>query len=278
MLTYQINSVRYSPKAWVFPAGEAGIRILPFSSSESFKIPTVTINASIQSSLEVMQLFMLTDALRRQFPVAKIRLALGYTPYGRQDRVCNPGDSLSIAVFAKLINSHNYEVVQLFDPHSDVTPALFNNVVVYSQECIFTRIFADKLPLSGLMLVAPDAGAAKKAASIAASSTTFKDVLYAVKSRDMLTGNITSLKLTGNVLGEDCVVIDDLCDGGFTFTQLGSMLREQGAKSLTLIITHGIFTKGTKELTELYDNIYTTNSFHQDRDGLVDGVTYVKLI
>jgi ribose-phosphate pyrophosphokinase len=94
----------------------------------------------------------------------------------------------------------------------------------------------------------------------------------------MLTGNITSLKLTGNVLGEDCVVIDDLCDGGFTFTQLGSMLREQGAKSLTLIITHGIFTKGTKELTELYDNIYTTNSFHQDRDGLVDGVTYVKLI
>lgn len=278
MLTYSIGVVRYNPVVWSFPAGEAGVRVLPFNPSERFKVPIVTVNASIQSSLEVMQLFMLTDALRREFPLAKIHLALGYTPYSRQDRVCNPGDSLSIAVFAKLINSQSYEVVELFDPHSDVTPALFDRVVVHTQAQIFDKLFAMKLASSGLLLVAPDAGAAKKAAAIADNSPIFKDVLYAIKARDMLTGKITSLKLTGDVAGEDCVVIDDIADGAYTFIQLGEMLRELGAKSLTLIVTHGMFTKGTKELTELYDNIYTTNSFHQDRNSLVDGVNYIKLV
>jgi ribose-phosphate pyrophosphokinase len=277
MLTYSIGTVRYNPKVWDFPAGEAGVRVLPFSPSECFRVPLVTINASIQSSLEVMQLFMLTDALRRQFPIAKLHLALGYTPYSRQDRVCNPGDSLSIAVFAKLINSQGYDIVELFDPHSDVTPALFDRVVVYSQAQIFEKLFDNKLGYN-LLLVAPDAGAAKKAAAIAVTNEKFKDVLYAVKARDMLTGKITSLKLTGDVAGEDCVVIDDIADGSFTFIQLGEMLRSQGAKSLTLVVTHGLFTKGHKVVTDVYDRVLTTNSFHQDREGLVEGVNYIKLI
>ena len=278
MITYSFeNRVRVHPKTWKFPAGEVGVRVLNHGAISSIK--SIRINASITSSDEIMELFMLTDALRRKFHNAEISLALGYVPYGRQDRVCEEGDSLSIAVFAQLINSQNYSKVYICDPHSDVTPALFKNVRIDTQ----AEIFAEKFDYifdwdnDDRVLVAPDAGAAKKAAVIA-SGGKFSDVLYAVKSRDMATGEITQLTLTGDVSGKDVVVVDDICDGGRTFIELGNLLKQGGAKSMKLIITHGIFSKGEKVLTDVYDEVYTTNTYHQDREGMVNGIYYTRLI
>ena len=279
MITYSFeNRVRCHPKIWSFPAGEVGVRVLNHNPAHT--VPEIVIRASLTSSDEIMQLFMVTDALRRKFYNAKISLVLGYVPYGRQDRICEDGDSLSIAVFAQLINSQNYEQVIICDPHSDVTPALFNKSVVYSQLAIFKDNFDHMFEWdesSNRILVAPDAGAAKKAALIAAGGK-FSDVLYAVKNRDMATGEITKLSLSGDVSGKDVVVIDDIGDGMGTFVQLGNIIRAQNPKSMTLIITHGIFSKGHKVVTNIYDKVYTTNSYHQDRVGLIEGVEYVKLI
>ena len=58
------------------------------------------VDACLTSSDEIIQLFMLTDALKRQYVNSRFELTLGYIPYGRQDRVCNEGESLSIKVFA----------------------------------------------------------------------------------------------------------------------------------------------------------------------------------
>jgi ribose-phosphate pyrophosphokinase len=278
MITYMLNfgKTRCHPKVWKFPAGEVGVQVQNHAHPEH--VEEVSIRASIISSDEVMQLFMLTDALRRKFFNAKLNVVFGYLPYGRQDRVCNEGDSLSVAVFAQLVNSQNYDHVEIIDPHSDVASALFKNLVVMSQLEVYKLYFDHMFGWdANAILVAPDAGAAKKAAAIAAVGK-FDDVLYAVKSRNLQTGAITSLTLSGNVEGKDVVVIDDICDGGATFIELGNLLREKGAKSLKLIITHGIFSKGTKVLTDIYDSVYTTNSYHQDRVGLVDGIEYIKII
>lgn len=279
MITYSFpeNRVRCHPKVWNFPAGEVGVQVQNHGRPQEVK--EVLITASLTNSDEVMRLFMLTDALRRQFFNAKLSLVLGYIPYARQDRVCNVGDSLSIAVFARLINAQNYEQVTLIDPHSDVAPALFERTVVESQALVFDNHFNALFnwETENRILVAPDAGAAKKAAVIAAGGK-FSNVLYAVKNRNLATGEITELSLTGDVLGKDVVVVDDIGDGMGTFVQLGNVLRAKGVKSLTLIITHGIFTKGHKVVTDIYDRVYTTNTYHQDRIGNFEGVEYVKII
>lgn len=279
MITYSFpeNRVRCHPKVWNFPAGEVGVQVQNHGRPQEVK--EVLITASLTSSDEVMRLFMLTDALRRQFFNAKLSLVLGYIPYARQDRVCNVGDSLSIAVFARLINAQNYEQVTLIDPHSDVSPALFERTVVESQALVFENHFNSLFNWENenRILVAPDAGAAKKAAVIAADGK-FSNVLYAVKNRNLATGEITELSLTGDVLDKDVVVVDDIGDGMGTFVQLGNVLRAKGVKSLTLIITHGIFTKGHKVVTDIYDRVYTTNTYHQDRVGNFEGVEYVKII
>lgn len=271
MISYQIGCVRYLPKTWKFPAGEVGIAALPHSTPQ--KVDIVHIIASIQSSDEVMQLLMLTDALKRQFFNAKIRLRLGYTPYGRQDRVCNEGEALSISVFASLVNSQNYDQVLIVDPHSDVTTALFNRAVVVKQDEVFREVFGDRYDFHAT-IVAPDVGASKKAAVI--GELTHNPTIFASKQRNLATGEIVGLSFSGDVQGKNVVVVDDICDAGNTFIKLGEKLKECGVKSMDLFVTHGLFTGDTQKLTNLYNSVYSTNSYHQDREGIVDGVFYFR--
>lgn len=278
MITYSVkDNVRMYPKTWKFPAGEVGVSTIQISQLSI--INEIIIFASLTSSDEIMQLLLLTDALKRQHVGLPINLKLGYIPYARQDRVCNEGESLSIKVFADLINSQNYNSVTLIDPHSDVSSALFNNCIVIKQVDIYKKYFQSRYHIidKNRILVAPDAGAMKKCNDIAALGN-FSNVLFANKTRDMRTGNITDLKLTGNVSGKHVVVIDDIGDGMGTFVQLGNLLKANDVAKLDLIITHGIFTKGHKVVTSIYDNVYTTNSFHQDRSGNVEGVEYVQIL
>jgi phosphoribosylpyrophosphate synthetase len=64
--------------------------------------------------------------------------------------------------------------------------------------------------------------------------------------------------------GRDCIIVDDICDGGRTFIEIAKQL--PNTNSLTLVITHGIFSKGLKELEAYFDKIITTNSLLQEPD------------
>jgi ribose-phosphate pyrophosphokinase len=80
----------------VFHGGEVNFRFENDLGQRGIK--EVTIQAQIRSSEDVMTLLMATDALR-QFGVEDIHLDMPYVPYGRQDRICNVGEALSIKVF-----------------------------------------------------------------------------------------------------------------------------------------------------------------------------------
>ena len=44
--------------------------------------------------------------------------------------------------------------------------------------------------------------------------------------------------------------MDDICDGGATFTLLGYALQAMGVTEIHLYVSHGLFTKGTQVLRE----------------------------
>jgi ribose-phosphate pyrophosphokinase len=67
--------------------------------------------------------------------------------------------------------------------------------------------------------------------------------------------------LEGNVENKDVVIFDDLVDGGRTFIELAKLLKEKKANKIYLLVVHGIFSKGYKELSELYDLVISTNSY-----------------
>lgn len=256
----------------VFKGGEVNV-VLPdhfLKDAHHFEW-RVTVTGHLLNSDLVMAFFLTIDALRRFNPTIKIHAVIPYLPYARQDRVCNSGEALSVGLFAKLLNTMELESVQLLDPHSDAAPALIHKSWIRTQSEFVGEIITEKLlnlNTKNLWLVAPDAGAVKKTKALAEPLQRNFDIegyITATKSRDLQSLEITQTRFDGNVEGKNLLVVDDICDGGRTFIELGKILRERGCGELSLFVTHGIFSYGVDELLKIYDRIYTTDSFHPDR-------------
>jgi ribose-phosphate pyrophosphokinase len=256
-LSLSVNGQQLSTLWSEFPGGESYVRIdeLPVAPADCL----FRIDLNFRSNKDLIDLLLLTDAVRRHWgPVqrARIYLVMNYLPYARQDRVCSPGESLSVKVVADLINSQNYEWVECMNLHSDVAGSLIDNL----HHLQLTELIAPlRFRLINTMLVSPDAGAAKKV-RYAAESSAWKGVIYADKVRDVATGDITGTSVHSEHLGDqDLLIVDDICDGGRTFIELAKVLRTITTGRLYLYVTHGIFSNGTATVTQHFDKVFTSN-------------------
>lgn len=264
--------------SFTFSGGEEHIKFNP----KDLIVPTsYTIHAALTSSAEIVRLMIVTDALRRAAPDAKVNLNMPYIPYARQDRVCNAGEALGIRVFCELINSMKFDRVKVLMPHSDVSLALLNNADETMHEDRWDNFVASKMEgvynNKDLVIVSPDAGAMKRTLSFAQfynaeylnENEDPVPVVMADKVRDVTNGKITHTTVhvsqTGNELeGKTCLIYDDICDGGMTFIKLAEELRFHGAKKVILAVPHGIFSKGLTEIAKNIDHVITTNVFAEN--------------
>lgn len=268
MIKYRIGYTTTHVAVSKFPGGEVKVDINVGSEPPSKAIESLRIDASLQTSDDIIALLLAVDALRRHYPRAEMDLWMPYMPYARQDRPCVNGEALSMAVMGNLINSCGFNTVLTLDAHSDVAPAVIKNCENMPQSNIFKKIvdnFAD------YYIVAPDAGAYKKAHKLA-NYLGAKGVICANKVRNVATGKIEDTVVSDDVEGLNLLVADDICDGGRTFTELATLLRAKGCAALKLVVTHGLFTKGLEVLTDegMYDKVYTTNSYHSTAAGNTD--------
>ena len=129
------------------------------------------------------------------------------------------GESFSLKVFANMVNALGFNKVVTLDPHSDVTPALIDNVKVISQSDIIHKWMDFTMRLGSTMLVSPDSGANKKTAKIAGYLNHW-EFARADKLRDLSTGQILETVVYKEDFNkQDVAIIDDICDGGKTFTE-----------------------------------------------------------
>ena len=249
-----------------FSAGELHPQIqdyVPIGNIESISIKPTAYNPTF-----IVELSLLVNALRYEFRMSTpIDLDLPYVPYSRQDRVCAQGDAFGLKVFADQINALNFNLVAIFDAHSDVAPALINNCIHRETKDLFALNPGFYYNYSHL--VSPDAGAYKKVNSIA--SLIDLPVIPALKTRDASTGRLsnTILVTDGVENPSRLLVVDDICDNGGTFLLLGKELRKTFPDTpIDLYVSHGIFGKGLNGLDKYYDNIYCYNLFTP-----IEGVT-----
>jgi len=243
----------YQLDTFKFPGGELQVQLE--LTDDKIKSEAHYIEALLKSSDDVMELLLSVDALRRMAP-KPIELKIWYLPYARQDRVCNPGEALSIRVFCELINSLNLKKVTILDPHSDVAGAILNNVTIVPQQELLLEIEEiKKLLTDNTLLIAPDAGAEKKVGMLSKSLQV--PYITASKIRDTKTGKIIRTEVNGDAEGKNFLVVDDICDGGRTFIELAKVLKEKGANELYLYVTHGIFSKGTEVILQHYNQVFT---------------------
>lgn len=246
-------------QSFTFAGGEPHIKITDNLNG----VDHVTISHRIQSFNDVGLILLANNALKNA-GVGKVSLVIPYFPAARQDRLMVDGEALSVKVYAEIFNQLNLSSVTVFDAHSEVTPALLNNCKAINNfkfiEKVTQHISTD------LLLISPDGGALKKIYKVAEYLKKY-DVVEGSKSRDVKTGKLSGFKVYSDDLkGKDCLVVDDICDGGGTFLGLAEELKAKNAGRLFLAVSHGIFNKGFDELLNYFDGIYTTDSFKTIND------------
>ena len=249
-------------QSFIFSGGEPHIKIKPdFDVSK-----TVTITHRINSFNDFGLLLLAVDALKRM-DVKLINVFIPYFPAARQDRVMIAGEPLSVKIYADILNSLKLNKITVFDAHSEVTSALLDNCEVVPNHDFIAQVL--KKIGNDVKLISPDGGALKKIYKVSEYLGGI-DVVECSKSRDVKTGKLSGFKVyDDNLQGVDCLIVDDICDGGGTFIGLAEELKKKNAGKLYLAVSHGIFNKGFESMNA-FEKIFTTDSFREFEEEIVE--------
>lgn len=185
----------------------------------------------------------------------------------RSDRRFYPNESFDLKIIASFINAMHFDKVEILHPHSSVALALIDNSTEISCFKFVEKAFHK---IGNPVLVSPDAGAYKTTHNFAEKLNA--DIIPSNKVREK---GIPKIEIQGSINQKDCLIVDDLADGGRTFKLLAEELKKQGANKVFLYVTHAQFNYGFEELKESINHVFCTNSYRNIDD---DFVTQYKVI
>lgn len=222
--------------------------MFPDNTSQVWKLPIntyykhVSIVWKYSYESEVMQLAQLKALLDTNGLTTD--LDIQYLPYARQDKRIDNNATFALEVFANILNGMKFDKIAIQDPHSDVALKLINNCYAYYPVRQVEQVLKET---NSTLVCYPDSGAVNKYSHIYEHQYT-----WAVKRRDQLTGEILDVYIAEPEIVKDqnILIVDDICDGGRTFTEVAKLLYAAGAKEVNLFVTHGLFTKGLRPLKD----------------------------
>ena len=223
--------------------------------------PDATITWHYEDDRELVALIFLTKHLKAH-GCHTIHLWMPYLPNARQDRVKSSEDVFTLKYFAEIINGLGFASVTVLDPHSNVSEALIDRIVVEKPQKYIQQVIGKICEATGQTpsMFYPDEGAGKRY-----SGQVPLPYAFGIKRRDWKTGKILGLDVAGDteaIRGRDVLIVDDICSRGGTFFFSAQRLKELGARDVYLYITHCEETIFEGELlsSDLIAKIYTTNS------------------
>ncbi len=232
-----------------FPIGETMVEKEWLASVKKEKNNTFVLK--YESDADLFHLLLLRKSV--WFPVD---LWITYMPYSRMDRT-SKDYVFTLKALGKYINWLDFQSVHIFEPHSDVTPAIINKVKIES--LIPELLKRTPFNIKEDAVLYPDAGAQKKYSTMINSP----NELVGFKQRDFKTGKISKYEILGKLrVAPDVYIIDDLCSKGGTFIMAAEQLKKMGAGNIYLVVAHceETITKGEILKTDLIKKVYTTDS------------------
>ncbi len=211
-----------------FPDGELYVRIDGDVDEEVVLIQTTYPNEKI------IELFLLQDALR-EMGVKKIITVIPYFGYSRQDKIFKKGEAISARAMVRHIEM-NADYFIGMDLHSENVLTWFN---IQTKHLHATKPIAEWLKAKGVdMVISPDKGGYKRARYVAQEMGVEFD--YLEKTR--LSGTEVIIKPKNlDAEGKTVGIVDDIISTGGTIARAADQLREQGAKRIYAVCTHGLF-------------------------------------
>jgi ribose-phosphate pyrophosphokinase len=237
-----------------FPDDEFYIRVLdPIEGEDVLLVQTA------YPDTKIIELLIMQDAVH-DAGAKKIMVVLPYFGYSRQDKKFEEGEAISARAIAQHISLHADAVITV-DPHKEHILNFFS-VPAYSCSAIPTiALYLKEKNID--FILAPDKGAKDRAQEAAMLIHCEYD--YLEKTRiDGTTVKITPKKLDAR--GKHVAIIDDIISTGGTMANSIKELKKQGAKSVSVACTHGLFVGGAKEklLSAGCDEIIATDTIENE--------------
>jgi ribose-phosphate pyrophosphokinase len=213
--------------------------------------------APVQENL--VELLLMCDAARGA-SAARITVVMPHYAYARSDKKDAPRISIGGRLVADLMVTAGASRILAMALHSPQMHGFFSIPVDHLHALQELAAYFRRYDLSQTTVVSPDLGYAKEAAAFAR----ILGVPVAAGAKQRFPDDRVEISaIIGDVAGRDVIVVDDEIAKGSTLLELLNRLREQGARTVRVACTHGLFAAGAlKRLSEQPDvlEIVSTNT------------------
>jgi ribose-phosphate pyrophosphokinase len=184
----------------------------------------------------IAEMLVIMDALRSA-SARRITAVVPYYSYARSDKKDAPRISIAGRLMADLLVTAGANRVLTMTLHSEQVHGFFS---VPTDHLNATPIIVDYFKnhdTSNMVVVAPDAGHAKRAGEFAQR---LKLPIAFVDKRRKTDTEVEATAVVGDVAGKNCLIVDDEIAAASTTIQTARVLRDHGARDISAAATHGV--------------------------------------
>ena len=210
----------------------------------------------------IMELLLIIDAAKRS-SASEVSAFIPYFGYSRQDRKDRPRVPISASLIARLVEFAGADRILTIDIHSEQEPGFveipWDNL--YASYSLLPQLKKHFKP-QNLVVASPDKGGVPKA-TFYAELLDAQGFAIVFKQRDVNKNNISeALDMMGNVSGKDVLLVDDMIDTAGTICNAANLIKKRGAKSVSAVATHGLFSDPALEriTKSALDKIFVTDT------------------
>ena len=196
-------------------------------------------STSAPANDHLMELLIMIDALRRS-SARRITAVIPYFGYARQDRKPGPRTPISAKLVANLITRAGADRVLTVDLHAGQLQGFFDIPTdnLFAAPVMVADI-KSRAKANNTTVVSPDTGGVVRARALAKR---IDAPLAIVDKRRERAGESEVMNIIGDVVGRNCILIDDIVDSGGTLCNAAQALITAGALSASAYITHGVLS------------------------------------
>ncbi|HZM29799.1 MAG TPA: ribose-phosphate diphosphokinase, partial [Acidimicrobiales bacterium] len=223
-----------------------------------------------------MELLFWIDALKRA-SAASVTAVIPYFTYAKGDKKDEPRVSIRARVCADAIEAAGADRVVTLDLHAPQVQGFFRIPVddLYAVPVLCDAIRARGL--DDLVVVAPDAGFAKKARAWA--NRLRAPTAIADKRRVDHSESAEIVELIGSVDGRTALIVDDFTISAGTLVDAARVLVERGATEVYAAVTHGLLAGSASQKLDdsPIERLFMTDSVETQPEALPAKVEVVSV-
>ena len=190
-------------------------------------------------SHHILELLITLDAMRSA-SAKRITAVVPYYSYARSDKKDAPRISIAGRLIADLLKTAGADRVLTMDLHADSVHGFFSIPVDHLTAIpIICDYFQRRLDISNAVVVATDAGGAKRAGRFAQKMNTSMAI---IDKRRISDTDVVQRLVVGDVKGKDAIIFDDEISTGGTLTTSVKTLEKAGVRKIFVGATHPVLS------------------------------------